>query len=269
MRALISERAFVDPARHGVMGTQCRQATNFFQGDLPWRVFATIAQAAADPARDVAALRSSLDELAGFDALKETLDRHFLRRSQLLRAYRIMNHARGILKTINFAHLPELRRRVRDQAGQRERFLTTLALAQGPDSAVLAELADFVRDRLTVSNDPKSVLDALDREFALVFSDLREFNADFVTLQTLEGDENACFDPEELSELRALLGQYGLEAERRLNGAPTMPRYVDERQQYWNEVAKWDAQPIRAEVAQRAVTRYGLVLRELLESNAQ
>jgi hypothetical protein len=262
-RALASERAFLDPANTDwPLNIEERRA---LKGDLPWRVFAAITQVVADPLLDPPSIRASLTNLAGFGAVRETLERQFLRRSQLLRAYRIMNHARSILRTISFSHLPELRRRARDNAARRDRFLTALGAAQGVDPTIMTELAGFVREHFTTGMEPKAVVDALDREFAMVFNELREFNTDFVTLQDLESEDNAGrFAFEELSELRALLGQYGMELEKRLGGAPPSTRYVDERQQYWSEVAKWDTQPIRAGVAQRAVTRYGIVLRELL-----
>src|SRR5262249_12998692 len=51
-------------------------------GDLPWTVFTTLARAAADAALSPAAVVQRLNDAAGFDRLKEVLERHLFKRGQ-------------------------------------------------------------------------------------------------------------------------------------------------------------------------------------------
>ena len=72
------------------------------------------------------------------------------------------------------------------------------------------------------------------------------------------------FSPAELDELRALLGLYGLELDKRLPPSRIAVAYVEQRQQYWSEIGARDRDPVRVLVAERAVSRYGHILDELL-----
>jgi hypothetical protein len=99
---------------------------------------------------------------------------------------------------------------------------------------------------------------------ALVFRDLEEHNADFDALQRLEADDER-FSRPELEELRALFGLYGLETARRLPGHEQDVAHIAARQQVWRQVRVQDRSPVRTEVADRAVARYGLILAELTE----
>ena len=231
---------------------------------MPWGVFTTMARIAADPTLDPAAVQRQLQLLSGFGTLKDVLERHFLRRSHVLRAYRIMKDTRQILDTIKFAHVPAARQREREQAARRERFLAFVQKASG-DPAVAQELAAFIQDRLAPEIDAEGVVRQLERECARIFHELEEYNADFEALQALDqGNQRALFTPPELDELRALLGLYGMEMTKRLPASRVTVSYVEERQQHWSQVSAWERNPVRAGVAERAVTRYGLILNELL-----
>ncbi len=100
-----------------------------------------------------------------------------------------------------------------------------------------------------------------------MFARLGEYNADFEALQELEEQADA-FSVAEIDELRALLGLYGFEREKRLRSRWASDDYLEERQQVWREVAMLSRHPSRCAVAQRAVARYGLLLEEAPDDSA-
>jgi hypothetical protein len=55
-----------------------------------------------------------------------------------------------------------------------------------------------------------------------------------------------------------------MEMNKRLPPSRISVTYVEERQQYWSQVSTVERNPVRCLVADRAVTRYGLILNELL-----
>jgi len=68
-----------------------------------------------------------------------------------------------------------------------------------------------------------------------------------------------------LAELRPLLGQYGLEQERRLPQDITDPlSYVQDQQMKWRNMS-WDCDESRRYVIERATARYGLIMRDLAD----
>jgi hypothetical protein len=228
------------------------------RGDMPWMVFRTIAEAAADPNLDPAAVEERLNTVAGFDRLREVLERHFFRRSHLLRSYRIVNDARRVLNTVTFKHLPEFRK---DKA-RLEHFLT-FSRQTGGDPATAGELEAFIRERFAERAGVEGVVQELERAVARIFHDLEEYNTDFEALKQVEGHADL-FSPAELAELRALLGLYGMEVEKRLLPDRIAVEYVEARQQAWGQLSQRGRSPILRDVAQRAVDRYGLILNELL-----
>jgi hypothetical protein len=233
-------------------------------GALPWGVFTAIARVAADQALDQAAVGARLEELAGFNTLRTVLDRHFLRRGAILRAYRIIADAREVLSVIKFTHLPRLRERGQEEAAKRDRLLSFVRLANG-DPMVARELQAFIDEHLTQRVNAEAMVKDVERACARLFHSLEEFNADAQALHMLEeGSRQAAFTAAELDELRALLGLYGLDLEKRLPASQIGVAQVERRQQYWSEISAWDRDPNRALVAERAVSRYGHILDELL-----
>ena len=232
-------------------------------GGLDWTVFTTIARLAADPALGLPEVAARLSQIAGFGPLNALLERHFLKRSEFLRGYRLLGDARRLIGTLRYQHLPALRQRDRDAAARRERFLTFLRQAAG-DRAVAEELADWVERATLPSAAPvAAAVDAVDRDLGRVFHQLEEYNADFEALQTLER-HTGLFAAAEQDELRHLLGQYGLETTERLPlGQAADVDFVAERQQHWRDLSLRDRAPARRAVAERAVARLGLLLDEL------
>jgi hypothetical protein len=233
-------------------------------GTMPWAVFTAIATVAVDSTLDIAAVEQLLRQLAGFDALRDVLDRHFLRRGSILRAYRIVANARQVLTALRFGEVERLRRQYLADAAQRDRFLAFVR-ASGGDPGVARDLQAFIEHHLTPRSDAQTMIKDIERSCARLFHNLEEFNADAQALQQLEdGTREGVFSLAELDELRALLGLYGLDLEKRLPPSRISVAYVEQRQQVWSEVCAWDRKPTRAQVAERAVARYGHILDELL-----
>jgi hypothetical protein len=207
------------------------------------------------------------EKLTGFGPLWEVLSKHFIERGHILRCYRIAGDAREALNEIRYTHLPELRRATRRDRDRLERFVT-LIRRSGGDAETSAELEDFVRSHLDTGRrvDELEALHAeLDAELGTLFNRLLEYNDDFEVLQKLEGSDGA-FSNAELAELRPLLGLYGGGVEQRLPPGAANAEYVAWRQMYWRRRSVEAAHGTTEHaVADRAYTRYGLLLDEILD----
>ena len=235
-------------------------------GGMKWGVFATIARVAADPELDLDGVAARLEETTGFKPLREVLERHFVERGHILRCYRIAGDAQDVLNEIRYTHLPELRKGIRQEQDRLDRFLRFIR-RPGGDPATAAELEEFVRGYL-VSDRRVEELEGLHAkmgaELGALFNRLLEYNDDFEVLQKLEG-ANGVFTAAELAELRPLMGLYGGEVEKRLPPGAANTEYVGWRQMYWGR--KRIEAPhgtLEHAVADRAYTRYGLILDEIL-----
>jgi hypothetical protein len=228
-----------------------------------WRVFVTILEEARGEGttKEVA---SRLRELAGFDRLRRTLREHFLERAEILRCHRIVSDARALLRRRWFEDVVPLRRDAGVRRARLNRLLAFVDAAPG-DPEMARELRAFLRDQLDDGRAParlEAAWQRVDGDLAALGRRLGEANADFAALHDLEASPGS-FSDDEGNELRALLGLYGSDVERRLRGDRDVAQAV-ERQLRWR-VAR-DRAPRgsrRAAVADRAHARLGLVLAEL------
>jgi len=235
--------------------------------DMPWTVFTTIARIIANPALSTADIAGQLHTISGFGPLKDVLDRHFFKRGQLLRCYRIMNDARRILNIVKFSQLPEFRKRDQEDKRRLERFISFIRQSHG-DPAIAAELEAFIRGYVAGRTDKlQAMLQELDREFGHAFHELEQHNADFAALQLIEDHANL-FSGLEQDELLAVLGLYGVEIDKRLPLDRRSVGMIQEQQQLWRQISMQDRNSIRRDVAQRAVVRYGLILGEMASEAA-
>lgn len=235
-------------------------------GNMNWAVFTTIARVAADPELDINDVVRRLDEICGFQQLKQVLDDHFIKRGRILRCYGIASKATKVLEEIKFTHLPALQKDVRRDEERLDRFLTFIRDASG-ERMTAGELEDFVRTHLDASarvREVETLLRNLGLELGTLFHELLEHNEDFGALKRL-GDSNHRFSPVELDELQHLLGQYGGDIDVRLRPGAVSVDYVAERQLYWGR-RRGEAPygTVEHAAADRAYTRYGLILNELL-----
>jgi hypothetical protein len=72
------------------------------------------------------------------------------------------------------------------------------------------------------------------------------------------------FSSSEFEELRILLGIYGVELEKRLPPGRATIEYVAGRQQVWRETRLCARDPGKRKLAERAESRYGSILNELM-----
>jgi GTPase SAR1 family protein len=234
-------------------------------GDMPWTVFTTIVRLAADPSLDMHAIMQQVNAIAGFDQLKEVLERHFFKRSQLLRCHRILNDAYQVLKTIKFKHLPELREGDRKEKAQQDSFLNFIRQAEHINPTVAQDLKKFIKEEgrlIGRAEKVKKLLEELERDFGIISYQLNQYSADFEALHQIL-DHKDLFLPAELDELQPLLGLHGMELERRLPPGQVSLGYATKRQIFWREISIDDANPLRREVAQQAMSRYGFILEEM------
>lgn len=142
------------------------------------------------------------------------------------------------------------------------RFLTFIRQANG-DRAVAQELQRYLQEQLAERPvSLKAIIEELEREFSRLRHQLEEYNSDFQALQQMETHPDL-FSTAERDELRALLGLYGMETNKRLPPANAKIRYIAQRQQFWRQIEQMDRRDVRREVAERAVYRYGVILNEL------
>jgi len=232
------------------------------RGTIDWAVFTAIARTIIDSDLDVPGLEVELDAIAGFGPLREVLNQHFVARGELLRSHRLVKDALDLLTRLRYDHIPALHRREHDEAARLARFLAFIRSSQGGDPVVGEELAAFIETTHVASyaGPVEAVTREVERLLARLRRDLEEHNADFEALQGLEQAPDQ-FSETERDELRALLGLYGMEAEKRLPpGKAGDETYIGQRQRHWrNQAQRERAEPRRA-VLHRAVEQLGLLL---------
>ncbi|MGH3089776.1 MAG: dynamin family protein [Rubrobacteraceae bacterium] len=237
-------------------------------GDTKWGVFTTIARVAANPELDLDAVVERLEEITGFEPLWEVLSRHFIERGHILRCHRIARDAQEVLNGIRYAHLPKLRREMRREKDRLDKFLDFIHRSSG-DPETAGELEEFVRSRLDADRrvrEFETLYEELDAELGSLLVELLEYSEDFEILQRLESSNGGDFSEAELAELRPLFGLYGGEIEKRLTPGAANAEYLGWRQMYWGRRrAEAARDTTEYAVADRAYTRYGLILDEILD----
>jgi len=238
-------------------------------GDTPWGVFATMARVAADPTLDHEEVVQRLEEMCGFGPLWQVLQERFIQRGHILRSYRIARDAQRTLnRELRYTYLPRYREESRRQRDRLQRFLAFIERAGG-DPATASELQDFVHQHLDADELATNLEDLhhhVDLELSTLLNELRAYNADYEALQKLRDDDSG-FSSDELEELWPLLGLYGGEIGKRLSsGKAANIEYISGRQRYW-QIKKMEVPygSIRYAVADRAFTRYGVILDTMLE----
>jgi GTPase Era involved in 16S rRNA processing len=233
-------------------------------GDMDWTVFTTIAHVVAktDPVLEVNEIIEHLSALTGFEQLREILEQHFFKRSQILRCYRILSDVRQVFNTIKYKRLPELRKNERAARAKQERLLLFIRQARG-NPTVAKELEDLILERvISDTQQIELMMGKLERDLESIFHQLEQYSTDFETLRDILNQSDS-FTRSELDELKALLGLYGLESHRRLPPGKVSVEYVSERQRVWRQTMVLDASPFRRSKAEKVVSRYSLLLEEL------
>jgi ribosome biogenesis GTPase A len=229
-----------------------------------WRVFATMFESAREAAT-VTALRADLEDVAGFDLLRRTLEEQFLTRAQMLRCFRLAASARELLRELWFGQVSERKRRLGEDLQRSDRFLAFVRDAPG-DHATATELLDHLtaeRRRLLEVPQLESAFKRADSRLGELLDLLGEFSADFAALQELEAAPPSTFSDDEDDELRALLGLYGADPQRRLRGEVRMEHCLQQQVRWRLSRDGARRGSVRWRVADRAHTRLGLIITSL------
>ncbi|MGH3147065.1 MAG: dynamin family protein, partial [Rubrobacter sp.] len=117
---------------------------------MPWAVFTTVARVAADAESSPDEVVERLEEISGFEPLKEVLNRHFIERGHILRCYRIVRDVQEVLDEIKYTHVPQRRKEVRDEKDRLELFLAFIRQAGG-NPGTAAQLEEFVKQHMGAS----------------------------------------------------------------------------------------------------------------------
>jgi GTP-binding protein EngB required for normal cell division len=241
------------------------EAREILLGEMPWMVFATIASELTKHHDPMEAL-SSLEEMSGFGELRTALELHFFHRSDFLRSYRVITDARQALNLLRYSQLPAMEKETREPRAQLEKFVKFTDSLRSSDT-LARDLHAYLLQQLETIADTAEMTRALaelDTRLSMIYHELVEYNADFTALQMMNSVPEY-FTEDELTELRPLLGQYGLEQERRLPQDITDPlNYVKDQQMKWRNMS-WDCDESRRYVIERATARYGLVMRDLVD----
>lgn len=243
-------------------------------GGMPWGTFVTIAKTMRlHSSDDPMSIRTALEEVAGFEPLRQVLNQRFVRRGDLVRAYRITQNALDWLERTLRQGLPELQKRVADQQGQFTDWLEMLGKINSPSGAPVAGLAEFLRNerdqRAEILPRALAQLRKSLRHLIWLYHTLQDDNADMDALEHLEVelmDNPTSFTEEEQKEVREVLGSYGRTLADRL-GTRTrpMPSEVSQRMAYWARTAHDGiGTNRRQEIAHVVTQRYGILLDELV-----
>ncbi|MBI2299999.1 MAG: dynamin family protein [Armatimonadetes bacterium] len=241
-----------------------QQRTELHQG-LPWTAFTAMARVAADRTLSLDAVAERLKDLAGVDRLLQALHRCFLHRGSLLRCHRILTAALRELAELRYGGVRELRRQAHEDRSKLARWLPFVRSLGDPQ--VARELEDFLSAQCSHA-ERAARLEAVVTDLEAELSPLLRFaemeSADVAALAQVEAHPGE-FGAEEREELRALFGVYGLAAHERLRPGGS----VAERQQRWQGVWRSDRSGNRHEVAEQAVRRYGMLLKEASAADAR
>lgn len=190
--------------------------------EFQWGAFVTAALIASRSDQTEKEILAVLEATSGFAELKNTVYKHFELRSQHIRLFRIIYDARNWLNEI------------RDQYGK---WL-------------------FAHHRLELISE----LFSIDQDLSKLYHHLLEANIDFNSLQRLEANLDL-FNDQEILELRALFGAYGLDSNSRLQNVPSDKTlgYVEENQNLWMR-KRWVSHPLKRALAERAVENYAKLL---------
>ncbi len=243
-------------------------------GETPWASFRAAAlYARKHRARGAADVLDDLERLAGVRAVRDTVDRTFVACGALLRCYRIVQNAEGVLESAEHEYVEGCCKADATARAAGERFLALLdrlAPAALPhDRGTVDELAAFVAQhagRPSKSGQVAAALAELRQRFAGLRRSLEARSADIATLQ-LVGDHRAEFSAAEVDEFEALFGGRGIELRQRTGGAADPRAFVRARQAHWQERSRLEAQPVRKQLAAKAAAWYSGLLHDLRAGN--
>ena len=234
------------------LSLECRKE---LRSDMQWSIFRAIAKHLyAYPLEEAV---EKLTEISGMSRIREILDKHFFKRSPLLRSFEIVSKLERILLEIRMSKIGELRDdsiRLNDY----ERFITGHRTAQNRETA--DSLMTFVGKNLKT----KKEIDELEEQVINLKLQLektklylQKTDEDFNNLQTVIKNKSD-FTADEYEELTGLFGLRG-DVEHDAAGV----EYLRKRQKYWGAEYNNARNRCREAAAERAVDVYQEILQKL------
>lgn len=235
------------------------------RGEMPWGVFKTIAEACADPRKNQEEIEEKLKDIAGFDRLREVLERHFFERNDLLRAHNVLQTVRvEVLHHMKNEYLPALLRERRQETV----FKKFVARNAGSDPDVAQELQAFLDKNLLKGDAQQAsqLVEIFERDLDMAILHLQQYSEDFEMLQQLGCTSQEILSAEEVAELRSLFGQYEQDLRKRLASRQNTQEYAANRQIFWRLAERRANHEHRRQIARHAATRYAHLLDHLEKS---
>lgn len=178
------------------------------KGDMPWRVFAVIAQHLYNYSFDEAVKR--LTSISGINHVMDIIRKHFFNRGRVLRCYRISRELRSILNDMERNRLYELAKEVRMKKDFEE-FISSHPLMKNNDSTG-PKLLRFINTYLKTESEIAEMRNTIQKELIPEVENLQlcleHTDENFRALQLIE-QNSSLFSKEEKEELFALFGMYG------------------------------------------------------------
>ena len=224
------------------------------RGQWPWAVFTLAVRTIAQSPDDETAVRR-LKELAGFDQLMHVLETHFFRRAQLLRSYRVVREAVGVLNDLRRTEWHARLQQASRNRARADRFLDFLRAVKAYDPARAEELMDYVQETLAGEQvrELQQEIDTIERNLSVMLHELQLIGVDVSLLNSMADYASALTDEEE-RELRRLFGCQGLDWADRL-GEQT-EAFIEARLRHWMRASLKARRPERREIAAHASRRY-------------
>lgn len=229
-----------------------------------WQVFVTLAKTAVATDYDAEVFIQKTREIAGFDPLRQLLQRQFLERGRHLRWRRVVQNAMKILDDVRYMRIRELREQERLRKDKLLRYQRLLETCR--DRVIADELRTDLEKWLSVGDEERvrKLCDSLAGECSSLLRELGEINDDYETLKLLR-DDAAQWSQYELEELDMVLGRYGLDDKKRVPEGKLTQSYVSERMMAWQVIETISPiGSVRKIVASRARTQYGNLLSHLI-----
>jgi len=227
---------------------------------MEWQVFVTLVQAAVAVQFDPTAFSLRAQQIAGFDALRNLLQKQFLERGRLLRWRRIVQSAQNLLNEVHYLRSREIREQ--EQAREQKLARYQRLLASCSDRSTAAELEADLAKWLSAGTlaQVEKLYNTFSDECSRMLFQLAQVNEDFDALKLLR-DSVSLWTAEETAELERLLGRYGLEEDKRVPSDKLNVPYLAERQMAWDFAMKSSRSGSpRMLVAERACAQYGVLL---------
>lgn len=195
-------------------------------GDMPWKVFHTIAKTIYDMPLDNA--EKFLIDFSGMERIKQLLDKHFFSRSRVIRCLKVLKEIKQILFSLKNIDLPQLR----SDAISLDSYCSFIEYSKKfYDEKILYSLKEFLTKTIPNNNNCDEFADKLD--YFIENTDRMEqcmigVKKSSEGLLLLEKYSHLLRNEEEITEIEILFGKYPQKI------GSFDPTFCMKRQRAWN-----------------------------------